>query len=49
MLIILIVLVLVFIFTSLQQVSLSAFALLFSEMIQYNQNRVESISDLERK
>mmetsp|Transcript_16265 Transcript_16265/g.15601 ORF Transcript_16265/g.15601 Transcript_16265/m.15601 type:complete len:210 (-) Transcript_16265:96-725(-) len=31
------------------EVSLSAFALLFSEMIQYNQNRVESISDLERK
>jgi Transport protein particle (TRAPP) component len=30
-------------------VSLSAFALLFSEMIQYSQNRVESISDLERR
>ena len=29
--------------------SLSAFALLFSEMIQYSQNRVESISDLERR
>ena len=31
------------------QVSQSAFALLFSEMIQYSQNRVESISDLERR
>jgi hypothetical protein len=31
------------------EVSLSAFALLFSEMVQYSQNRVESIADLERK
>ena len=31
------------------QVSLSAFALLFSELVQYNQNRVTSVADLERK
>lgn len=31
------------------QVSLSAFAFLFSELVQYCQNRVESISDLEKK
>lgn len=31
------------------EVSLSSFALLFSEIVQYNQNRVDSISDLERK
>jgi len=31
------------------EVSLSAFALLFSEMVQYCQNRVESIADLEKK
>lgn len=31
------------------QVSASAFAFLFSEMVQYFQNRVTSISDLERK
>lgn len=34
---------------TIDQVSQSAFALLFSEMIQYSQNRVESISDLERR
>lgn len=31
------------------QVSLSAFAFLFSELVQYNQNRVSSIEDLEKK
>lgn len=31
------------------EVSLSSFALLFSEIVQYNQNRVTSIGDLERK
>ena len=31
------------------QVSLSAFSFLFSEMVQYYQNRVLSIADLERK
>ena len=31
------------------EVSLSAFALLFSELVQYSQNRVSSVSDLERK
>jgi trafficking protein particle complex subunit 5 len=30
-------------------VSLSAFAYLFSEMVQYHQNRVDSISELERR
>ena len=30
-------------------VSLSAFSFLFSEIVQYSQNRVNSISDLERK
>ena len=30
-------------------VSLSAFAFLFSEMVQYHQNRVDSISELERR
>ena len=30
-------------------VSLSAFGFLFSEMVQYNQNRVSSTSDLEKK
>ena len=30
-------------------VSLSAFAFLFSEIVQYHQSRVESISDLERR
>jgi len=30
-------------------VSLSAFALLFSELVQYAQNRVSSVSDLERR
>ena len=30
-------------------VSLSSFAFLFSEIVQYNQNRVSSITDLERK
>lgn len=32
-----------------EQVSLSSFAFLFSEMVQYSQNRVSSIADLERK
>jgi len=32
-----------------QSVSLSAFALLFSEIVQYQQNRVDSISELERR
>eukprot|EP01041_Mallomonas_annulata_P011650 gene11650-24399_t len=31
------------------EVSLSAFALLFSEIVQYNQNRIQSVTDLERK
>lgn len=31
------------------QVSLSAFAFIFSELVQYNQNRVTSVSDLEKK
>ena len=31
------------------EVSLSAFSFLFSEMVQYYQNRVLSIADLERK
>jgi len=31
------------------EVSHSAFALLFSELVQYSQNRVSSVSDLERK
>lgn len=30
-------------------VSLSSFAYLFSEMVQYHQNRVDSISELERR
>ena len=30
-------------------VSLSAFSLLFSELVQYCQNRVTSVSDLERR
>lgn len=29
--------------------SLSAFALLYSELVQYHQNRVSSISELERR
>lgn len=29
--------------------SLSAFAFLFSEIVQYYQNRVDSVSDLEKK
>ncbi|XP_078485132.1 trafficking protein particle complex subunit 5-like [Ciona intestinalis] len=32
-----------------QEVSLSAFALLFSEMIQYSQNRVRSVAELQTK
>ena len=32
-----------------QTVSLSAFAYLFSEIVQYHQNRVDSISELERR
>nr|CAB3267228.1 trafficking protein particle complex subunit 5-like [Phallusia mammillata] len=32
-----------------QEVSLSVFALLFSEMIQYSQNRVRSVSELQSK
>mmetsp|Transcript_747 Transcript_747/g.772 ORF Transcript_747/g.772 Transcript_747/m.772 type:complete len:200 (-) Transcript_747:887-1486(-) len=31
------------------EVSLSAFSFLFSEMVQYNQNQVQSVTDLERK
>jgi hypothetical protein len=31
------------------QVSLSAFAFLFSELVQYNQSRVSSVTELERK
>ena len=31
------------------EVSLSAFAFLFSEMVQYYQNRVDSVADLEKK
>eukprot|EP01032_Pedospumella_encystans_P023805 gene23805-26942_t len=31
------------------EVSLSAFAFIFSELVQYNQNRVTSVSDLEKK
>ena len=30
-----------------QEVALSAFALLFSEMIQYSQNRVKSVAELQ--
>ena len=32
-----------------QEVSLSAFALLFSEIIQYSQNRVKSVAELQAK
>ncbi|KAL7568527.1 hypothetical protein ACA910_002643 [Epithemia clementina (nom. ined.)] len=32
-----------------QSVSLSSFAYLYSEMVQYHQNRVDSISELERR
>eukprot|EP01038_Epipyxis_sp_PR26KG_P010200 gene10200-13723_t len=31
------------------EISLSAFAFLFSELVQYNQNRVSSVVDLEKK
>jgi hypothetical protein len=31
------------------QVSLSAFAFLFSELVQYNQTRVDNIAELERR
>ncbi|PPD72504.1 hypothetical protein GOBAR_DD30593 [Gossypium barbadense] len=31
-----------------QEVSLSAFAFLFSELVQYNQTRVDNIAELER-
>lgn len=31
------------------QVSLSAFAFLFSELVQYNQGRVENIAELEHR
>lgn len=31
------------------QISLSAFAYLFSEMIQYNKDRVDSIAELENR
>jgi trafficking protein particle complex subunit 5 len=31
------------------QVSLSAFAYLYSELVQYHQNRVDSIGELERR
>lgn len=33
----------------LSQVSVSAFAFLFSELVQYSQNRVTSVSDLEKR
>ena len=36
-------------FASAAQVSLSAFAFLFSELVQYNQSRVSSVTELERK
>ncbi|TYG50713.1 hypothetical protein ES288_D10G197700v1 [Gossypium darwinii] len=32
-----------------QEVSLSAFAFLFSELVQYNQTRVDNIAELERR
>ncbi len=32
-----------------RQVSLSAFAFLFSELVQYNQSRVSNINELERR
>ncbi|KAL5228287.1 hypothetical protein ABZP36_016552 [Zizania latifolia] len=32
-----------------QEVSLSAFAFLFSEMVQYNQTQVDNIAELERR
>ena len=32
-----------------KQVSLSAFAFLFSELVQYNQSRVSNINELERR
>uniref|UniRef100_A0A453BEC6 Uncharacterized protein n=2 Tax=Aegilops tauschii TaxID=37682 RepID=A0A453BEC6_AEGTS len=32
-----------------QEVSLSAFAFLFSEVVQYNQTQVDNIADLERR
>lgn len=31
------------------EISLSAFYFLFSEIVQYSQNRVQNIADLERK
>jgi hypothetical protein len=31
------------------EVSLSAFAFLFSEVVQYTQNRVTSVADLEKR
>lgn len=31
------------------QVSLSAFAFLFSELVQYNQTQVDNIAELERR
>mmetsp|Transcript_6237 Transcript_6237/g.15182 ORF Transcript_6237/g.15182 Transcript_6237/m.15182 type:complete len:95 (+) Transcript_6237:227-511(+) len=31
------------------QISLSSFAYLYSELVQYHQNRVDSISELERR
>jgi trafficking protein particle complex subunit 5 len=41
--------ILVFRSTADQVVSTSAFAYLFSEIVQYHQNRVDSISELERR
>jgi len=32
-----------------RQVSLSSFAFLFSELVQYHQSRVSSVTELERK
>ncbi|KAI9117148.1 hypothetical protein K1719_011314 [Acacia pycnantha] len=32
-----------------QEVSLSAFAFLFSELVQYNQTQVDNIAELERR
>ncbi|PPR87248.1 hypothetical protein GOBAR_AA33450 [Gossypium barbadense] len=32
-----------------QEVSLSAFTFLFSELVQYNQTRVDNIAELERR
>ena len=39
----------VIIYKLLLKVSVSAFAFLFSEFVQYNQNRVSSVPDLEKR